>query len=138
MTQAMKEKDVLTLSTIRFLLAQIQNAEIEARGQGLKDEDVLKIIAKQVKQRMESIGAFKKGGRTDLAEKEEKEVKILQKYLPAQMSKEELKTKLQALVKELGLSAKKDFGKAMKEAVARFSGAAQPADIKAVLDNILQ
>jgi hypothetical protein len=138
MTRALKEKNALKVSALRFLLAQIKNAEIDAKDHALKDEDVLKIIAKQVKQRAESIEAFKKGGRAELAEKEAQELAILKEYMPAQLNEAELTQKIKDIIAELGASGKKDFGKVMKESVSRLAGSAEPQAIKKILDTLLK
>jgi len=89
--QAMKARDSFTSSVVNFLRAQIKNVKVDKRLEAVPDEEVIAVIKKQVKQRLDSISQFKAGGREDLAEKEEKELAILRKYLPAEMPVEQLK-----------------------------------------------
>src|SRR5271169_5541016 len=96
--QAMKARDSFTSSVLSFLRAQIKNVKVDKRLETVPDEDVIGVIKKQVKQRLDSITQFKAGGRTDLAEKEEKELVILKKYLPPEMSTEQLKNIIEEVI----------------------------------------
>ena len=113
--EAQKAKDELKVSTLRFLLAAIKNFEIEKGGAGYSanDEEVLAVINKQAKQRKESIESFKAAGRSELVEKETKELEILQAYLPAQLSEEEVRAIVEKTIKETGASSPNDVGKVM-------------------------
>src|SRR5437867_13257835 len=88
--QAMKDKDAIKQSTISFLRSQLKYVLIEKKTDKLSDADIIPIIKKQIKQRQDSIEQFQKGGRTDLVDKEQKELAILKSYLPAEMSEAEL------------------------------------------------
>src|ERR1039457_5885356 len=87
---AMKARDSFTSSVLSFLRAQIKNVKVDKRLEQVPDEDVISVIKKQVKQRQDSINQFKAGNRSDLADKEEKELSILKNYLPPEMSREQL------------------------------------------------
>ncbi len=123
MKEAMKSKDSLKVSTLRLLISEIKNKEIEKRGE-LSDDEILAVIQKAVKQRKESIEKYKEAGRTDLAEKEEKELKILESYLPQPLSKEELEAIIEEAIKETGATTPKDMGKVMKVVMPKVRGRA--------------
>ncbi|MEX2010258.1 MAG: GatB/YqeY domain-containing protein [Parcubacteria group bacterium] len=137
--QAMRDKDAVRLNTLRGLSAAFVN-ELVAKGrkpdEELADEEALQVISRGVKQRKDSIEQFEKGGRGDLAEDEKKELEILQAYLPAQMSREEVlkfvSTKLEG--KDLG---KENKGKLMGEIMKELKGRADGAIVKEVVDEAL-
>ncbi len=119
----MKNKEELRLSTLRFLLAALHNAKIEKR-QELSDEDIVSAVQRQIKQRKESIEGFEKGGRVDLAEKEQKELSILQEYLPEQLSETEIEQLVDKTVKDLSASSITDMGKVMGKLSGELKGKA--------------
>lgn len=121
---AMKNKEAERVSTLSFLRSQIKNLSIEKKKDKLDDSDVIAIIKKQAKQRLDSIDQFKKGGRTDLAQKEEKELGILKVYLPQELSKDELENIINEIISSTGASTMKDMGKVMKELMPKVSGRA--------------
>ncbi len=121
---AMKAKDADKVATINFLRAQIKNVKIDKKCDELKDEEVIAVIKKQVKQRQDSIEQFTKGGREDLAEKEAQELAILKEYLPEEMPAEEVEGIVAAVIAEVGASSLKDMGKVMKEVVSKVAGRA--------------
>lgn len=121
---AMKAREELKVSTLRLLKAAISNAAIQKQKAVLDDAEVIAEIAKLVKQREESVAAYTKGNRPDLAEKEQTEAKILQAYLPAQLSDEELKGIVQAAVKEAGGSGPQAMGAVMKLVMPKVAGRA--------------
>jgi uncharacterized protein len=121
---AMKARDSLKSSVLSCLRAEIINAAIAKKKNNLDDGEVLAVIKKQVKQHQDSVEQFNKGGRADLAEKEAKELEILQAYLPAQASVEEIKKIIEEVVVSTAASSFKDMGKVMKEATARLAGSA--------------
>ena len=116
---AMKARDSLKSSVLSCLRAEIINAAIAKKKNNLDDSEVLAVIKKQVKQHQDSIEQFNKGGRADLVEKETKELEILQAYLPAQVSAEELKKIVEEVITATAACGPKDMGKVMKEAMAR-------------------
>src|SRR5262245_45208658 len=126
--KAMKSGDKTTVSTLRMLLSALKYSAIDEKREPSEDEAAA-LILKSVRSRKESIEAFRKGGREDLAEKEEAELKIVERYLPSQLQGSELERAVEALLAELGITEKKDLGRAMKEFMARHRG---KADGKAV------
>ena len=112
--QAMKDRDSIRSSTLSFLRAQVKNVRIENRSETVSDEDVVKVIKKQVKQRQDSIDQYGKGGRQDLVDKETKELNILKSYLPQEMDEVQLKGIIQEAVKEAEAQSASDMGKVMK------------------------
>jgi uncharacterized protein YqeY len=128
---AMKAKDAVKSSALSFLRAQLKNVIINERKEKLEDQDVIAVIKKQVKQRQESIEQFKAGGRADLVEKESRELEILRSYLPAEMSKEEVASLVEAAIKETGAASMKDMGRLMKALMPKVAG---KADNKLVSD----
>jgi uncharacterized protein YqeY len=125
MKAAMKARETERRDAIRYVLSALKNAEIEKRGE-LTEEDELKLLRSQVKQRMDSIEQFRAGGRDDLAGKEESQVKILEQYLPQQMSDEELDAFVKQGIEQIGASGPQDMGKVMgalnKRAEGRVDG----------------
>jgi uncharacterized protein len=112
MKAAMKARDAETRDAIRYVLSAVKNAEIDKRGE-LTEEEELKLIRTQVKQRQDSIEQFRAGGREDLAEKEEAQVRILEKYLPQQMDDVELDAFVKQGIADAGAEGPKDMGKVM-------------------------
>lgn len=121
---AMIAKDSLKLNTLRFLQAAIKNREIELRPNPITEDDILNVLKKVVKQRKESIEQYKNGGRQDLVDQELAELKVLEVYMPAQLSREQIEAVVVEVIASLNAKTIKDMGAVMKEAVARTSGAA--------------
>lgn len=123
---AMKAKDTIALAVIRALKTAMTNASIEKGGLGtpLDDTEITALIRKQIKQRQDSISQFTSAGRTELADKEQAEVVVLEKYLPANLSAEEITAIVEAAIAETGASGKADMGKVMKLAQERAAGRA--------------
>jgi uncharacterized protein YqeY len=133
---AMKSKDKLRLSVIRMVRAKIKNAEIEKRA-ALDDGEVLKVIARDVKQHKESITAFKDGNRLELAEKEEAELAILMEYMPQQMSRDEVVAIVKQVIAEAGATGPQDKGKVMGKIMAQVSGKADGNEVNQVVMELL-
>ena len=123
MKSAMKQKDRVQLATIRLLRSAIKNREIELREE-LNDEEVIKVISTSVKQHKESIEQFKKGGREELVKKEQAELKILESYLPQQMSEAEINALVQEAIEAVNATSMKDMGKVMKYIMPKTQGRA--------------
>ena len=134
--QAMRERDKVRGSVIRLAMAAIKNAEI-ARQADLDDGDILGIIAKEVRQRRESIEAFSQGNRQDLVAQEEAELAILQGYLPQQMTREEIMTEARRVIEEVGAQGPADKGKVMPKLMAHLKGRADGREINAVVTELL-
>lgn len=132
MKNAMRAKDMLTLNTVRYIMSAIKNWEID---NGLPtDEDVVKVIAKEVKQMKDAITEFTAGGRMDLVDEENKKIAVLQKYLPKQLSPEELEKTVKEVMAELGES---DFGKTMKAVMAKVQGQADGGSVSAMIKKLM-
>jgi len=127
MVQAMKDKNDLAKTVLRTLSSEFKNAEID-KGNPLEDADVIKVLSKLEKQRKDSIKAYKDGGREDLVAAEEAELIIIQKYLPAKLTTEELTQLVDESIAELGDNA--NFGSVMKSVVVKSQGKADGNQIK--------
>jgi uncharacterized protein YqeY len=134
--QALRGGDKVRCSVIRLLLAAINNTEI-ARQAKLEDADIYGVIAKEIRQRQESIDAFKKGKRDDLVAQEEAEQAILQGYLPQQMSREEIVAEAQKIIAEVGAAGPGDKGKVMPKLIAQLKGKADGRLINEVVTELL-
>ena len=134
--QAMRQGDERRKSTIRLVKAAISNAEIE-RGEGLGDDDVLAVIAKQAKQRRESVAEFAKAGRQDLVDQEEGELQILLSYLPAQMSRDEIEVAARQVMAEVGATSMAQMGEVMRQLMSQLKGKADGSLVNQVVREIL-
>lgn len=134
--QAMKTGDKVKRSAIRMVLASIQNAEI-ARQAALEEGDILGIVAKEVRQRKESIEAFKQGDRQELVAQEEAELAVLTEYLPQQMTREEIIDAARKVIEEVGAQEPRDKGKVMPKLIAQLKGRADGREINAVVTELL-
>ena len=134
--QAMKAGDTVKRSVIRLTMAAIKNAEI-ARQKALEDSDVLGVIAKEIRQRKESIEAFKQGNRADLVAQEEAEMAILEGYMPAQMSRDEIIAEARKVIAEVGAGGLGDKGKVMPSLIAKLKGKADGRLINEVVTELL-
>ncbi|KPJ51722.1 MAG: hypothetical protein AMJ37_04285 [Dehalococcoidia bacterium DG_18] len=134
--EVMKAGDKTRLEVIRMVRARIKNAEI-AKQKILDDSDVLDVIAREVKQRRESIAEFKKADRQDLVSKEEAELAILLEYLPQQMSREEILAAARRVIEEVGARGPGDKGKVMQSLIPQLKGKAEGRDINEVVTELL-
>lgn len=134
--QALRDRNKTKVSTLRLLLNAIHNVEI-AKLAELGEGDMLAIVAKEVKQRQESIDAFKKGNRPDLVAQEEAEMAVLNEYLPRQMSREEIVAEARRIIGEVGAQGPRDKGKVMPKLIAQFKGKADGREINAVVTELL-
>ncbi|MGB0036663.1 MAG: GatB/YqeY domain-containing protein [Candidatus Acidiferrales bacterium] len=133
LTAAMKTKDELRLSVLRMVKSALKNKEIEKLRQ-LDDMESLQVLQTLVKQRRESIDQFTKGGRKDLAEKEAKEIAIIERYLPAAPSDEEIHRAIEEAIGEAGADSLKQMGAVIKAAKARLEG--KTVDGKVLSDRV--
>ena len=132
MKAAMRAKDSARLDAIRMLRAAIKQKEVDGRTT-LDDAGIVAVIDKLAKQRRDSIDAFRKAGRQDLVDKESAELALLESYLPARLSAEEVAAEVQALLAELGAAGPADMGRAMGAAKARFAGRADMGAVSAAV-----
>src|SRR5581483_1503620 len=133
MTAAMKAKDAAKTSTLRMLKAAITNREKEGGG-ALTDEDVQKLLRSQVKQRRDSVEQYEKGGRPELAAKEQAEIAVIEAYLPQASSQEEIDAAVTAASASTGATSMKDMGAVMKVSMANLAG--KNADGKVVSETV--
>ncbi|OQX01012.1 hypothetical protein BWK69_00170 [Candidatus Parcubacteria bacterium A4] len=150
---SLKERNEVSCSVLRFLLASIQNKQIENQfalskkgtipedklkeESELNDEEVMSVIFSDVKKRKDSVLAFEKGGRQDLVKKEKEELEALQKYLPEQFSEEEIKKVAEKTIKKIGATSIKEMGKVMAEAMIELKGKADGALVSKVIKELL-
>ena len=138
MATAAKAKDKIRLSAIRLLKTAVHNKEIELM-RPLQEAEIMQLLSAMVKQRKDSIEQFAKGGRMDLVEKEEAELKVVQEFLPAQMSDEEVEALIKKAIAEAGAVSAKDMGKVMKilmpQITGRADGKAAGEKVKALLSS---
>jgi uncharacterized protein YqeY len=132
MLLAAKEKNKLRLSAVRLIKAALHNKEIDIR-RNLDETDFLQLLSAMVKQRKDSIDQFKKGGRMDLVEKEEAEIRVIQEFMPEQMSEEDVSAEVETAIREVGAVTTRDMGKVMKVLMPRIMGR---ADGKLVGDKV--
>ena len=138
MKEAMKAKDEATLRGLRAIKAEIIKAKTEPGAGGeVTPEKELSFLQKMVKQRKDSLEIYQQQNRTDLAQKEEEEIKVIEKFLPKQLSSEELKTELQQIIAETGASSPADMGKVMGVATKRLAGKADGKTISAAVKELL-
>jgi uncharacterized protein YqeY len=123
LVEAAKARDQVRLDTIRAVQSAVRYKEIEKKGT-LTDPEILSVIGTLCKQRRESIEQFRNGGRAELADKEARELSILEKFLPAQLSKDEVEKVVAQVIKDLGASGASAMGNVMKETMKRLAGQA--------------
>jgi hypothetical protein len=136
MKAAMRARDSERLTTIRMLLAACKQREVDERIE-LTDNDVIGLVDKLIKQRKDSITAFTQGGRTDLADKESAEVRVLEAYLPQRLGADEIAAAVAAIVASLGASGPGDMGRVMAAAKAQLAGKAEMARVSAAVKQAL-
>ena len=126
MKQAMKDKSTERLSTIRLINAAIKDRDIAARTEGKEngvgDDEVLAILAKMTKQRQESAKAYEEAGRLDLSERELAEIKVIEEFLPRQLTDSEIQSAVSEAIKEVGASSIRDMGKVMAALKSKYAG----------------
>ena len=136
MKEAMKAKDSVKLGTVRSVISAVKNQEIELKKE-LSEEEILTIVSREVKKRKEASVLYEKGNRPELKDKEIQEMKILQTYLPEQVSEKDLRRRIQEVIAETGAEGMKDFGKIMKTLVPEFKGKADNSLIKELANEYL-
>ena len=134
--QAMRQGDEQRKSTLRLVIAAIKNAEIEKRRE-LEEGELLASIAKEAKQRHESIAQFERGGRQDLVDREEAELQILLAYLPEQLSQEEIEAQARQIVEEVGATSPAQMGQVMRQLMPLMQGKADGKLVSQVVKELL-
>ena len=135
LTEAMKAREELRLSVLRMLKTALHNRRIE-KGAEPDEAEALAVVKSLIKQRRESVEEFRKGGRADRAAQEEKEIALLETYLPAAVNEEAIQKAIEEAVRETGAASPKDMGKVMKAVMGRFAG--QNVDGKRVNELVRQ
>jgi len=121
LSDAMRSKETLRLSVLRMMKAAVKNKEVE-KMKALDEAEAIAVLNSLVKQRRDSVEQFRKGGREELAQKEEAEIKIIEEYLPAAASEEDIRRAIEEAIQETGASSMKDMGKVMKATLSRLAG----------------
>ena len=134
--EAMKSKDESQVSVLRMLKSAVQNSKIQLQKE-LTDDDVIKIIQSQIKQRKDSIATYETGGRTELADKEKAEIEILSKYMPEQISDEELTSIVKTAIEETGATGPADMGKVMGKVMPQVAGRSDGGAVSAKVKELL-
>jgi uncharacterized protein len=138
MKDAMKAKDEATLRGLRAIKAEIIKAKTEPGAGGeVSAEKEVSLLQKMVKQRRDSLDIYKQQNRADLAQKEEEEIRVIEKFLPKQLSADELRTTLQGIIAETGASSPADMGKVMGVATKQLAGKADGKSISAMVKELL-
>ncbi|MEO0725075.1 MAG: GatB/YqeY domain-containing protein [Bacteroidota bacterium] len=134
---AMKAKDQASLRGIRAIKSAIQLAKTDGSGREIDGAAEIKLLQKLVKQRQDSLGIYEKQNREDLAQVEREEIEVIQRYLPEQMTDEELETRLRAIIERVGAESMRDMGKVMGAASKEFAGQADGKTISAKVKELL-
>src|SRR5690349_18519850 len=136
MTAAMKAQEKERLSTLRMLQSALKNEQINV-GHELSDEEAMSVIRKAMKQRQDSIEQFTNAGRMEMADKERAEMELLKTYLPPELTEEEIESGIREIIASTGAQSKKDMGKVMKEATARFKGRVDGKKVQELVSRLL-
>lgn len=129
---AMKAKDKETLSVLRMMKSSIQNEEIK-KGDSLSPDEELTVLSREMKQRKDSLQEFKDAGRDDLVDKVSAEIKIVDRYMPEQLTEDELRSMIQSAIDETGASSMKDFGKVMGVVMPKTKGKADGQTVNSLV-----
>lgn len=135
--EAMKNKDIIKKNTVQMVRAAILQIEKD-KGIQVEDDKILEIIAKEVKTKRDALADFEKAEREDLINQTNAEIKVLQEYLPKQLSKEEIKNELEKIIKEIGATSMKDMGAIMKSAKEKMGASADGKTINEVAKEIMK
>ncbi len=138
--EAMKAKDMETVSAVRLIIAGQKEKDVVARGNGKEcasDQELQAMMQTMVKQRRESARIYREGGREELAVKEENEIKVIEKFLPKQLSEDEVRAVIKQIVEKVGASSIKDMGKVMAELKSGFSGQVDMGKASCLIKEVL-
>src|SRR5438270_11282295 len=134
---AMLAKDAERVSTLRLLKSAVSYTQIERQTEDLSEADFVTVVQKEIKKRRDSIEQFEKGGRLELAEKEKKEIPVLETFLPQPLSSAELEQLVKTTIQELGATSKKDMGPVIKAVQAKAAGRADGKSISGLVGKLL-
>jgi len=137
LNQALKDKDEVKVSVLRMLVSEIHNKQISNKSDEISDDEIIKVIRQQVKKIKESIEAYKQGKRDDLVKKESQELDILNKYLPQEMSQDELEKVIKEIIDGVKPQGPQDFGKVMSKAMKRLSGRVDGSKVSEVVKKLI-
>ena len=138
--ESMLNKDMDTVSAVRLIIAGMKEKDVDARGKGLKeasDADLMSMMQSMIKQRNDSIKMYVDGKREDLAAKERKEISIIERFLPKQMSDAEIETAIRGIIAETGAASMKDMGKVMGALKAKYAGQLDFGKASGMIKNLL-
>ncbi len=138
--EAMKAKDMETVGAVRLIIAGQKEKDVVARGSGKEcasDQELLAMMQTMVKQRTESAKIYREGGREELAVKEEKEIKVIERFLPKQLGEDETKEVIKSIMAEIGASSIKDMGKVMAELKAKYAGQVDMGKASSLIKSLL-
>lgn len=138
--ESMLNKDTDTVSAVRLIIAGMKEKDVDARGKGLKeasDADLMSMMQSMIKQRNDSIKMYVDGKREDLAAKERKEISIIERFLPKQMSDAEIETAIRGVIAETGAASMKDMGKVMGALKAKYAGQLDFGKSSGMIKNLL-
>jgi uncharacterized protein YqeY len=139
--QAMRDKDQLAVSTLRLVLAKLKERDIEVRpkghAEGIGEAEIQQMLQGMIKQRRESIDLYEKGGRPELAAKEQGEISIIERFLPQQLSDAEAEAAIKAVIAETGAAGMKDMGRVMAALKERHAGQIDPAKASQAVKRLL-
>jgi uncharacterized protein YqeY len=134
---AMMAKDAERLSTLRLLKSAMGYAQIEKKTESLPDPEIIALVQKEIKKRRDSVEQYRNGGRPELAEKEEKEIGVLEAFLPTPLAPEELEQLVKDTIQETGATSKKDMGQVIKAVQAKVAGRAEGKAISTMVGKLL-
>ena len=138
--ESMLNKDTSTVSAVRLIIAGMKEKDVEARGKGqtqASDAELLSMMQGMIKQRNDSIKMYVEGNRQDLADKELSEIKVIEKFLPKQMSEAEIESVLKSIISETGAASMRDMGKVMGELKAKYAGQLDMAKASSMIKSLL-
>ena len=138
--ESMLNKDTSTVSAVRLIIAGMKEKDVEARGKGqaqASDAELLSMMQGMIKQRNDSIKMYVEGNRQDLADKELSEIKVIEKFLPKQMSEAEIESVLKSIISETGAASRRDMGKVMGELKAKYAGQLDMAKASSMIKSLL-
>ena len=138
--ESMLNKDTTTVSAVRLIIAGMKEKDVEARGKGqaqASDAELLSMMQGMIKQRNDSIKMYVEGNRQDLADKELSEIKVIEKFLPKQMSDAEIETVLKSIISATGAASMRDMGKVMGELKAKYAGQLDMAKASSMIKSLL-
>lgn len=138
--ESMKNKDMTTVGAVRLIIAGMKEKDVDARGKGQEkasDSDLLAMMQNMVKQRKDSIKMYLDGNRQDLADKEQNEINVIEKFLPKQMSDADIETAIKAAIAATGAASMKDMGKVMGELKAKYVGQMDFGKANGIIKNLL-